>query len=87
MCTPGSGFVDQSTKKDLLAVVEQELVKQHVSTLLSAGFDSLVASKNVSDCKILFRLLSRVDALDPLFATYQSYIMVFLSLSRKRDWR
>ena len=70
-----SNYLDAgSTRKPLITIVEDRLLRDHVVTVLEKGFDGLVSSHCVRDLGRLYTLLSRVGGLERLRAAFSSYI-------------
>eukprot|EP00644_Phytophthora_capsici_P001450 jgi/Phyca11/542901/estExt2_Genewise1Plus.C_PHYCAscaffold_100417 len=67
-------YLDASTKKQLISVVESKLLKPHVATLLERGFETLMASNRIEDLKRMYSLLARVDAINDLKTAFSNYI-------------
>ena len=63
-----------STRKPLIAIVEERLLRDHIVSVLEKGFDSLVSSHCVADLRRLYTLLGRVGGLERLRAAFSSYI-------------
>lgn len=66
--------LDVSTKRALLDIVEQHLLKPHVTTLLERGFKALMDDNRREDLRRMFCLFERVKALDLLKAGWSMYI-------------
>ncbi|KAI9090838.1 cullin [Phlyctochytrium arcticum] len=73
-CAPTSGYVDPSSKKGLIAVVEKVLLKDHIKPILERGWHALVDEARISDLKKLYALFARVNALDDLRKAFAAYI-------------
>ncbi|KAL7684245.1 putative cullin protein, neddylation [Plasmopara halstedii] len=67
-------YLDASTKKQLIAVVEKKLLQPHVATLLERGFDTLMEEKRIEDVKRMYALFARVNAIDDLKIAFSNYI-------------
>lgn len=67
-------YLDQQTRRPLLAAVERELVERHLETVLERGFDDMVAGQRVAELALLFRLLLRVGASDRLRSALQQHV-------------
>nr|KAJ3417426.1 Cullin-4 [Polyrhizophydium stewartii] len=65
-CGSGEGYLDPVTRKRLIQVVEDELIR--------SCFDTLVAEQRVDDLARLFSLLERVGMLDELKRRLGEYI-------------
>ncbi|RLN48457.1 hypothetical protein BBJ28_00009359 [Nothophytophthora sp. Chile5] len=67
-------YLDASTKKQLIAAVENKLLKPHVATLLERGFDELMEGGRIDDLKRMYALFARVDAITDLKTAFSNYI-------------
>lgn len=67
-------YLDPSTRKPLIAIVEKQLLEQHVGAILEKGFKDLMDAQRVGDLARLYALLARVHALDALRAALGGYI-------------
>lgn len=68
-------YLDQSTKKPLVACVEKQLIEQHLSSILIKGLEQLLDETRLSDLTLLYQLFLRVkDGLKELCASFASYI-------------
>ncbi|KAH8554516.1 Cullin family-domain-containing protein [Umbelopsis sp. PMI_123] len=61
-----NAYVDSSTKPKLIKLVETELLERHVDTILEKGFQPLLQDNRKDILALMYRLLSRVHALDQL---------------------
>ncbi|KAI8820589.1 ubiquitin-protein ligase, cullin 4 [Fimicolochytrium jonesii] len=73
-CTAGVGYLDLGSRKGLLAIVENMLVRKHVKALLDNGLDELMDSSSIKELGQLYSLFSRVGALDQLRTAFVSYL-------------
>jgi cullin-4 len=78
-------YLDTSTKKQLISVVESKLLKPHVATLLERGFETLMAEGRIEDLKRMYALFARVDAIGDLKTAFSSYIQKNVSTLVKDD--
>ncbi|RMX67379.1 hypothetical protein DD238_000823 [Peronospora effusa] len=67
-------YLDASTKKQLISVVERKMLKPHVTTLLERGFETLMEEGRIDDLKRMYALFARVDAISDLKIAFSSYI-------------
>ena len=67
-------YLDTSTRKSIIAVVEETLIQPHVSSILDKGFTLIVDGNRIEDLRRLYRLLRRVNALDQLKQVFNQYI-------------
>jgi len=61
-----TAYIDLSTKPKLIKLVENELLERHVDTILEKGFNILLQDNRKDTLALMYRLLSRVNALDKL---------------------
>ncbi|KAJ3379253.1 Cullin-4B [Lobulomyces angularis] len=76
ICSQG-GYLDSSTKKNLLNVVEVELIKNYYEVLLNCGFKDLLNEVNLEKLLDFHSIFSRVDKLESLYDFYGAYIIEF----------
>ncbi|KAG7392911.1 Cullin-4A [Phytophthora boehmeriae] len=67
-------YLDASTKKQLISVVESKLLKPHVATLLERGFEMLMEEGKTEDLKRMYALFAKVDAITDLKTAFSNYI-------------
>ncbi|TDH71978.1 hypothetical protein CCR75_004879 [Bremia lactucae] len=67
-------YLDVSTKKQLISVVENKLLKPHVGTVVERGFETLMAEGRIEDLQRLYALFARVDAIPDLKTAFSTYI-------------
>lgn len=68
-------YLDSSTKKQLIACVERQLLEQHLQQILQKGLDQLLDENRVTDLGLLYQLFSRVkDGLKELCSAFSAYI-------------
>lgn len=67
-------YLDVSTRRPLIQVVETKLLQPHTTTLLERGFDALMEEARIEDLKRMYQLFQRVDAVDSLKASFAGYI-------------
>ncbi len=73
-CMLGIGYIDETTRKSLVQVVEDCLVRQPLDTLLATGFTELMKDERRDTLKQMYTLFSRVDGLDQLKVSWCDYI-------------
>ncbi|KAI8577434.1 hypothetical protein K450DRAFT_252413 [Umbelopsis ramanniana AG] len=61
-----NAYIDPSSKPKLIKLVEAELLERHVDTILEKGFQPLLEDNRKDILALMYRLLSRVHALDKL---------------------
>ncbi len=67
-------YLDASTRKPLISVVEEQLLSKHMAAMLEKGFDAMMADMRVPDLARLYNLCGRIHALEPLRAAFRAYI-------------
>jgi len=67
-------YLDASTRKPLIAIVEAELLQRHTAAMLEKGFDPLMDAARTSDLSRMYSLLGRVDAHKPLQQALSTYV-------------
>lgn len=67
-------YLDDSSMKPLLEVIEKNLIVQFTGVILERGLNELLKSKRVADLALLYRLFARVHALTPLKEAFSTYI-------------
>ncbi|KAJ1338929.1 hypothetical protein BSLG_006564 [Batrachochytrium salamandrivorans] len=73
-CAPGEGYLDPVTRKKLVLTLEDELIRNHATTLLDAGFNGLVAEQRLDDLGRIYKLFERIGMLDELKRRFSNYI-------------
>eukprot|EP01132_Coremiostelium_polycephalum_P004709 gene4709-5881_t len=59
-------YLDPSTRKSLIGVLERQLLgEKHIKLILSKGFHSLMVENRVKDLTKLYNLFQRVNAIQP----------------------
>eukprot|EP00656_Telonema_subtile_P012952 TRINITY_DN16557_c0_g2_i1.p1 TRINITY_DN16557_c0_g2~~TRINITY_DN16557_c0_g2_i1.p1 ORF type:complete len:536 (+),score=106.85 TRINITY_DN16557_c0_g2_i1:153-1760(+) len=66
--------LDPCSRKPLIACVEDELVRKHIDTILSKGFDELMKASRIDDLRRLHMLYDRVDALEAMQSAFNAYV-------------
>jgi len=67
-------YLDVGTRPALVAAVEKQLVAQHLASILERGFAQLLDAHRIDDVSRLFRLASRVSALEAVRCAWRDYI-------------
>nr|GEU36604.1 cullin-4-like [Tanacetum cinerariifolium] len=67
-------YLDDHTRKPLVATAERQLLELHISAILDKGFTMLMDGNRTQDLKRMYTLFSRVGALESLRQTLSSYI-------------
>eukprot|EP00958_Prasinococcus_capsulatus_P024111 scaffold3731_cov381-Prasinococcus_capsulatus_cf.AAC.3 len=67
-------YLDQSTRKQLIATVETQLLETRVSAIMEKGLDSLLEAHKKEDLHRLYSLFARVGALPSLKNSWSSYV-------------
>ncbi|KNC74915.1 hypothetical protein SARC_12549 [Sphaeroforma arctica JP610] len=81
-------YLHTDTWVPVCAIMRQELLKTHVSELLEKGFHAMVKDSKLDELKMLYRLLSTVDALEDLKVHFITYLRAACSemvLDEARD--
>ncbi|KAJ3022695.1 Cullin-4 [Thoreauomyces humboldtii] len=76
-CGPSVGYLDVGSRKALIAIVENTLLKKHAKTILEYGFAPLVNAHRLDDLKRMYSLFNRVGLLKDLQKAFSSYIVKF----------
>lgn len=69
-------YLCQSTKKELIALVEAQLLADHLQTILEKGFDTIMDENRAEDLSLMYKLLSRVNGLQLLKQFWNQYLKV-----------
>jgi cullin-4 len=69
-------YLDSSTRKSLISVVEAQLLAQHTPALLERGFSTLMDAQRLSDLRRMYSLFARVGHLDQLKVFFTNYVRV-----------
>eukprot|EP01025_Chloroclados_australasicus_P025868 TRINITY_DN25752_c0_g1_i2.p1 TRINITY_DN25752_c0_g1~~TRINITY_DN25752_c0_g1_i2.p1 ORF type:complete len:745 (-),score=82.84 TRINITY_DN25752_c0_g1_i2:248-2482(-) len=67
-------YLEETTKRKLIAVVEQELLAKHMDHLLEKGFAQMMTDVRLQDLTLLYNLCRRIDFLDRLRASFKLYV-------------
>ncbi|CAN8267329.1 unnamed protein product [Cochlearia groenlandica] len=67
-------YIDASTRKQLLATIEKQLLERHIVAVLDKGFTPLMDGRRIEDLLRMYTLFSRVNALESLRQALSSYI-------------
>ena len=70
-------YFERQSKKEVMQVVQNELITQVSQNLVDKGFDDLVKSNDVDSLRILYRLLTLVKEVDVMRFAWSEYIRVF----------
>ncbi|KAI8921457.1 Cullin family-domain-containing protein [Entophlyctis helioformis] len=73
-CVAGEGYLDPLTRKKLIQVLEDELIRTHAQTLLDFGLDALIEGQRIDDLARLYGLLERVGMLGELKRRVSEFI-------------
>ncbi|EFC47621.1 predicted protein [Naegleria gruberi] len=68
-----TNYLSKLTKKPLIQIVENELIKKHVKTILDKGFEELMDLNRIMDLNRmygLFKLVNELDAIKEAFTVY-----------------
>jgi cullin-4 len=72
-------YLDSSTKKMLIVLVEKYLLEVHVDAILQKGFSQLMVNHRHEDLRRMYTLFTRVGALDKLKVQWNAHIKVWLN--------
>lgn len=67
-------YLEQSTKKQLMAVLDRQLIERHVDVILEKGFNAMVNGDRLEDLGKLYQLLNSVGEIKKIKESWQSYI-------------
>ncbi|PAV80121.1 hypothetical protein WR25_24733 [Diploscapter pachys] len=68
-------YLDENTRKPLIAIVEAALIEAHTNTILTKGADSMITGGCYDDIRRLYELLGRVkDGHNRLRNSFSNYI-------------
>eukprot|EP01023_Acetabularia_acetabulum_P049241 TRINITY_DN5249_c0_g1_i7.p1 TRINITY_DN5249_c0_g1~~TRINITY_DN5249_c0_g1_i7.p1 ORF type:complete len:627 (+),score=66.81 TRINITY_DN5249_c0_g1_i7:256-1881(+) len=70
-------YLEESTKRKLVIVVEQESLQKHMDNLLEKGFAEMMNDVRQQDLTRLYQLCRRIDFLDRLRASFKTYVKDF----------
>ncbi|KAI9206906.1 Cullin family-domain-containing protein [Polychytrium aggregatum] len=75
-CQPSHdlGYLDEATRRTLIAVPESELIEKYAQLIVDKGFDQLMEKRRHDDLKLMYQLLVRVDGLECLKRNFSNYI-------------
>ncbi|TPX68598.1 hypothetical protein SpCBS45565_g03028 [Spizellomyces sp. 'palustris'] len=73
-CSAGMGYLDVGSKKGLVTVVETQLLKRHIKTLLDKGLHELMEDTRTTDLARMYALFNRVGATADLRKAFSQYI-------------
>lgn len=67
-------YLQLSTKHPLMAAVESGLLEKHVGILVGPDFEKLLHEDQMMDLSRLYKLCSRIGALQPLCISFKTHI-------------
>lgn len=67
-------YIDESTRSRLIPLLDRILIKDHIGTLLSTSFETLLELNNKEDIKRLYVLVNRVNEAPNLKKSWNTYI-------------
>lgn len=67
-------YLDSTTKKSLVAIVEKQLLETHISSVLEKGFDAMVEGNRYQELALMYHLFARVNGQEALKNSWKSYI-------------
>ncbi|KAG0029180.1 Cullin-4 [Podila clonocystis] len=68
------GHLDKSTRRDLIAAVEGELLERWTDVILQKGFEAVMQDHNLADLKLWYELMMRVNGLEKLSFHFGNYV-------------
>ncbi|KAG0022804.1 Cullin-4B [Podila clonocystis] len=68
------GHLDKSTRRDLIAAVEGELLERWTDVILQKGFETVMQDHNLTDLKLWYELMMRVNGLEKLSFHFGNYV-------------
>ena len=76
-----ASYLDPSTKAPLTMLIEDTMLRPHVSLLLSTGANALFENsiERMADLKRLYNLFDRIQAVSDIKLTWSTYIKSFVS--------
>ena len=74
------GYLDESTQKPLVSLMETILLNEQSSQLLDCGFVDLLKGSDFVNLKLFYNLFKRVACIEPLKEKFSEYVVVFLLL-------
>ena len=67
-------YMEDSTSRKLIKLLETSLIKDHVSTMLDKGLDIMMAENDIDNLRHIYDLFSRVGELGSLRGRFSEYI-------------
>ncbi|KAG0088979.1 Cullin-4 [Podila epicladia] len=68
------GHLEKSTRRDLIAAVEGELLERWTDVILQKGFETVMQDHNLADLKLWYELMMRVNGLEKLSFHFGNYV-------------
>lgn len=78
------GHLDKSTRRDLIAAVEGELLERWTDVILQKGFEAVMQDHNLADLKLWYELMIRVNGLEKLSFHFGNYVKVSQAILLRR---
>src|SRR5204863_7497328 len=69
-------YFERQSKKEVIQVVQNELISQVSQNLVDKGFDDLVKSNNMESLRTLYGLLTLVKEIEVMRSAWSEYIKV-----------
>ena len=73
-------YFERQSKKEVMQVVQNELISQVSENLIDKGFDDLIKSNDVDSLRTLYRLLTLVKETEVMRSAWSEYIKVLSPL-------
>ena len=74
-------FFERGSKKEIMNVVQYELIGRISEEILKKGFTSLVKENDTDSLRTLYQLLNLVDDIEIMRVAWANYVKVFLLIS------
>ena len=78
-------YLDPRTKQPLLSIIELELLKPHVQTIVDRGLRLMLENQRFQDIKRMYLLFNRIDSTDLIRANWIDYVSCCLFISLLLD--
>jgi cullin 4 len=74
-------FFERGSKKEIMTVVQYELIGRISEEILKKGFTSLVKENDTDSLRTLYQLLNLVDDIEIMRVAWANYVKVSLPIS------
>ena len=72
-------FFERQSKKEVMEVVQTDLVSRISQEIVTKGFDGLVKTNDIASLRTLYRLLNLVKETEVMRTAWANYIRVLIS--------